>query len=48
MDTDNMVDADGNLVALNPRKRIKFKLIEKEVRDCIEPTCSSGSHCMTF
>jgi len=30
MDTDNMVDADGNLVALNPRKRIKFKLIEKE------------------
>jgi Oxidoreductase FAD-binding domain len=25
-------DADGRLVALNPRKRIKFALIEKEVR----------------
>lgn len=26
-----MVDNSGNLVALNPRKRINFKLIEKEV-----------------
>ncbi len=30
-DTDKMVDNSGNLVALNPRKRINFKLIEKEV-----------------
>lgn len=29
-DTDHMTDADGNLVALDPRKRIKFKLVEKE------------------
>lgn len=31
LDTDKMVDNNGNLVALNPRKRIDFKLIEKEV-----------------
>lgn len=30
-DTDKMKDNDGNLVALNPRKRISFKLVKKEV-----------------
>ncbi len=36
-----MVDTDGNLIALNPRMRIKFKLIEKEVAatpDLLHPT----------
>ena len=32
-DTDKMVDNNGNFVALNPRKRINFKLIEKEVNN---------------
>ena len=46
-------DADGRLVALNPRKRIKFALIEKEVRlalcragRCVDVLAHQSAECL--